>query len=76
MNKNRRKRIQKVIDQLFKLRLEVDSIKNIEEDALLSLPESLEESVQSDKMRAAVQELEEADADFENLMDQLKNSIA
>lgn len=55
MNKNRRKAIESIIDNLMDLSSEIEGIINDEQDALDNIPESLQESERANTMRDAIE---------------------
>lgn len=57
MNKNRRKAIESIIDNLMDLSSEIEGIINDEQDALDNIPESLQESERANTMRDAIEAL-------------------
>lgn len=62
MNKDRRKRIQELIDQLEAIQENITYITCEEEDALDNLPESFKEGEKGERMLNAVSELEDAES--------------
>lgn len=53
MNKERRKKIQTIINRIEQLRDDVIDIQNEEEESLDNLPEGLENSEQADRMESS-----------------------
>ena len=71
MNKHRRKRIEDVISQLEILKSEIEEIYSEEEEAYDNLPASLQESERGEWMLEAVDSLESAFRDLEEIIDAL-----
>ena len=79
MNKDRRARLQKVIDKLEEIRIDLDElktdvedVKDEEEKAKDNTPESLQESERYYTMEENVDDLENAiDVDFDSPIDEL-----
>ena len=65
MNKNRRKMIRKIVEQLGGLKEELDSVKDEEQEALDSMPENLQESERGEEMQKAIDVMEDACGDLE-----------
>ena len=60
MNKDRRKRIQNIIDQLTALETEIEKIQDEEQEAYDNLPESLQECEKGERMSDAIDILDHA----------------
>lgn len=60
MNKDRRKRIQNIIDRLTDLETEIEKIQDEEQEAYDNLPESLQECEKGERMSDAIDSLDHA----------------
>lgn len=60
MNKDRRQRLRKAIDQLETVQTDLDDIKSEEELAYDNLPESIQLSERGDEMQEAIETLDGA----------------
>lgn len=60
MNKDRRERIQNIIDQLTDLETEIEKIQDEEQEAYDNLPESLQECEKGERMSDAIDNLDHA----------------
>lgn len=60
MNKDRRKRIQNIIDQLTDLETEIEEIQDEEQEAYDNLPESLQNGENGERMSDAIDNLDSA----------------
>ena len=76
MNKNRRKAIESIIDNLMDLSSEIEGIINDEQDALDNIPESLQESERANTMRDAIEALEDANSSIREVLSSLSDSMA
>ncbi len=72
MNKARRAILAKVCDSLADLQEEVSAVRNDEEEAMESMPESLQGSERYEQMEEAVGVLDDANDLFDELTDKLK----
>lgn len=68
MNKNRRKMIRKIVEQLGGLKEELDNVKDEEQEALDSMPENLQESERGEEMQTAIDVMEDACGDLESIL--------
>lgn len=75
MNARRRKEIQKVLDILAGVSMEVEAILSYEETAFENIPESLEYSEQYENAERSVSNLQEAETYISETIDQLKSAI-
>lgn len=75
MNKNRRKMIRKIVEQLGGLKEELDSVKDEEQDALDSMPENLQESERGEEMQMAIDVMEDACGDLESIVYNLEEML-
>lgn len=60
MNKDRRTRIQNIIDQLTDLETEIEKVQDEEQEAYDNLPESLQECEKGERMSDAIDSLDHA----------------
>lgn len=72
MNKDRRTTLIKVCDSLMNLQDVVSFVRNVEEEAMENMPESLQGSERYEQMEEAVGVLEEANDLFDELTEKLK----
>jgi ABC-type transporter Mla subunit MlaD len=75
MNKERRKAIEEIIDQLGMLKEQVESITEEEQEAFDNLPESIQYSERGDAMSEAVSDLEDASSSIDDVMSTLQDII-
>ena len=75
MNKERRKRLEKVISQLEDLQVEVASIQEEEQEAFDNMTEGLQNSERGQGIQENADNLESVDIDFENLLDALREVL-
>ena len=75
MNKQRRNRLQKVIDKLEDLKLEVEAIREEEQEAYDNMPEGLQEAERGSQMYENISNLEDRDSDFQDLIDYLEEVV-
>lgn len=75
MNKERRNRLQKVIDQLEELKEEVSSICEEEQEAYDNMPESLQDGERGSKMYENISTLEDQESNFDELIGNLQEVI-
>lgn len=74
MNKERRNRINKVIEQLETLKDEIADIGMEEEEAYDNLPEGIQESDRGEAMQEAVDNLEMAGDTFDDIIEYLNEA--
>lgn len=74
MNKERRNRINKVIEQLEVLKDEIADIGMEEEEAYDNLPEGIQESDRGEAMQEAVDNLEMAGDTFDDIIEYLNEA--
>lgn len=74
MNKNRRKQIDDVLEQLNPLLLEIESVKDEEQEAYDNLPESMQNGDKGEKMADAVNNLEYAFDSLTEVIDYLESA--
>jgi hypothetical protein len=75
MNKQRRNRLQKVIDQLEELKGEVASICEEEQEAYDNMPESLQDGERGSQMYDNISTLEDQESNFDDLINYLQEVI-
>ena len=75
MNKDRRKRIQTIKDQLLKLQLEIEEIKDEEQNAYDNIPESLQNGEKGEKMSEAIDNLESGYESLNDIVEYLDESV-
>lgn len=75
MNKARRKRIQELKDKLLDLLTEIEGIKDDEQEAYDSLPESLQDGEKGSKMSEAVDNLDSAYSSLEEVGEYLEEAM-
>ena len=73
MNKERRKRLDYVIDKLEELQQEVAAIGEEEREAYDNLPDSLNDTDKANQMYENADDLDSLDGDFESLLDSLRD---
>lgn len=71
MNKDKRKRLQSIRDQLLDLQTEIEEIKDEEQEAYDNLPEPLQDGEKGEKMTDAVDSLDSAYSSLEDVLDYL-----
>lgn len=74
MNKNRRKQIDDILEQLNPLLLEIESVKDEEQEAYDNLPESMQNGDKGEKMSDAVNNLEYAFDSLTEVIDYLESA--
>lgn len=73
MNKERRKKLGEIIDQLEYLREDLDAVASEEREAYDNLPESLQESDRGCAMEEAADELDEISMELDCLKDRVQS---
>lgn len=73
MNRERRKKLGEIIDQLEYLREDLDAVASEEREAYDNLPESLQESDRGCAMEEAADELDDICSELEDLKDRIQN---
>ena len=76
MNKDRRNRLTKAIEQLANARTEIEAVKDEEEEALENLPESFQEGEQGEAMQQAIDLMQEAVGSLEEIESNLEEAQA
>ena len=74
MNKERRKAIQQALDQLADIRSSVEEINTEEQDAFDNLPESFQDSERGETIQEAIELLETATGDIDEVIDALEQA--
>lgn len=75
MNNERRKQIQKIMDQLADIRLEIETIQDEEQEYFDRMPESLQSGEKGTKSEEAVEFLDNAADYCDNVVDELTEAI-
>ena len=83
MNKQRRKAINKIIEELeniqttfdAELREALEEVRQEEEEALENLPESLQESEKGERMQSAIDLLNDSDYELSSVVDSIQTLI-
>ena len=75
MNKNRRKRLEKVLNTLQDAMSELEYIKDEEQEAYDNLPESLQESEKGETMQEYVDDIDYVISDLDSVMSSLEDII-
>ena len=75
MNKQRRNRLQKVIDKLEELKQEVSFICEEEQEAYDNMPESLQDGERGSQMYENISTLEDQESNFDELIENLQEVI-
>ena len=73
MNRERRKKLGEIIDQLEYLREDLDAVASEEREAYDNLPESLQESDRGCAMEEAADELDEISMELDCLKDRVQS---
>lgn len=75
MNKERRKIIREIIDQLSRIQQIVDQVAGDESDSFDSLPENFQEAERGEKMQDAISALEDVSELIETAKDKLDTAL-
>lgn len=75
MNKNRRKRIQNICDQIEALREEFDAIIEEEQEAYDNMPEQLQDSEKGKAMYEGISSLEDISSSMESVQDEIMDYL-
>lgn len=75
MNKERRKAIEEIIDQLQTLKLQVADIRNEENQAFSFLPDSIQYSERGQDMKDNIEAIDDAADNIDRAMWKLQNVI-
>lgn len=73
MNRERRKKLGEIIDQLEYLREDLDAVASEEREAYDNLPESLQESDRGCAMEEAADEMEDICSELEDLRQRIES---
>lgn len=74
MNKERRAAIERIKNQLSELRDDLDSLKDEEQDAFDNMPESLQQSERGQLSEAAIEALDNAVSQFDEIENYLDDA--
>lgn len=75
MNKERRKAIEEIIDQLGTLKEQIESVGEEESEAYDNLPESIQYSEKGESISENASDLEQAASDLDDIMSTLQDII-
>lgn len=75
MNKARREQILTIVDKLYSIQEDIDSIAQDERDAFDNLPEGLQYSEKGEDMETNADDLEQASSDIEGIIDLLRDIV-
>lgn len=75
MNKDRRKAIRKIIEQLEGLKEDLDMVRTEEEEAFDNLPEGFQESERGEAMQEAIDVMDEAYDDMDCIITNLEEMV-
>lgn len=75
MNATRRKELNKLIEQLEDIKIQIENLQQEEQDAYDNLPESLQDSERGERMQEAADELENAASSVDEVIDYINNAI-
>lgn len=75
MNKDVRKEIQDLIEQLDAIKTRVEELRDDEDDKYSNLPDSLQSSEKGEKMQEAIDNLDSASGSIEEAMDFLQEAM-
>lgn len=75
MNKQRRKWLQNIIDALENQKQEIESLTMEEQEAFDNMPESLQDSERGQTMSDNIDNLESANSDLEDVINNLQDII-
>lgn len=75
MNKQRRKEIEKISDQLMELQAALTDLRGEEEEAYENLPESIQYSERGDAMQEAMDAMDNADGSIQEAIDYLMDLL-
>lgn len=75
MNKARRKWLEEVIEKIEEAQQEIASIAEEERECFDNMPEGLQEGERGQSISDNADSLEEADSDFESLLDTLREVL-
>lgn len=75
MNNNQRKELQKIVDKIEDLRIEVEYIRDEEQDKIDNMPENLQGSERYYSMEEVVTYLNDGISELENAIENLNSVI-
>ena len=75
MNKNRRKEIESIIEELENLGSRIEAVKEEEDDAFNNIPESLQYSEKGELMEQNVEDLDEAFNSLSEVVEELQEIL-
>lgn len=75
MNKARRKWLTDTIEMLEQAMLELENIRDDEQEAYDNLPESIQDSERGEAMQENVDDMEDASSNLQDIIDQLQDII-
>lgn len=75
MNKNRRKEIESIIEELESLGSRIEAVKEEEDDAFNNIPESLQYSEKGELMEQNVEDLDEAFNSLSDVVEELQEIL-
>ena len=75
MNKNRRKQLERIVEQLENLRDDLEMLKYEEQECFDNLPDSLQESEKGEMMQEYADDLEAAYDDLDNVISSIQDII-
>ena len=75
MNKDRRKSIERIVDQINEIKADLTWVRNDEEEAYDNLPEGIQSSERGDSMQEAIEAMDDADGSLQDAVDFLEEII-
>lgn len=75
MNKDRKKKLVSIMNELETLYARLDDIRGLEDDAMMNVPESLQETDRYEEMEEAFDNLDNACSSLEDALDSIKEVI-
>ncbi|MFR1831836.1 MAG: hypothetical protein ACLSX5_01625 [Lachnospiraceae bacterium] len=75
MNKNRRKQISEIVNELENIKLKLSSVLYDEEDAYDNMPDNLKGSIRGEESEEAIDEMNEADGLLDDALDSLNEAL-
>lgn len=76
MNKDRRARIQALIDKLYDIQSDIDFIKEEEQEYYDNMPESIQYGEKGDKAQEAIDNLDYAYSQIDEVIEYLEEALA
>lgn len=74
MNKDRRKRIEALIEKIDDIKIEIEEIQSEEQDAFDNMPESFQDGERGEQSQSAIDALGEALGALDETIDQLNTA--